>query len=113
MSARRRNDAPWRRAVLARYGGVCAACGHGRVEYLECDHLKPRSQGGQSDVENGLPLCGPWGGNDCHARKTAGQLKIRKDWLAADQLQYLRDIGWVWWTDGEVYGPGRNHFEAA
>lgn len=94
-----------------RRGTFCRACGSS--QHLELDHIKPRSQGGQSDVENGLPLCGAWGSCGAHARKTAGSLRIQKSWLDPDQIAYLDQIGWVRWDPetGEVSGNGWRHFE--
>lgn len=47
---------------------------------------------------------------DCHTAKTEHRLLIQKDWLDDDQLEWLRDTGWVWWQDGETYGEGRRSF---
>jgi hypothetical protein len=74
---------------------------------LQADHIKPRSQGGPSVVENGMMLC-----EDHHTAKTESRLKIRYEWLDEDQVAWLQQVGWVWWDDaGEVYGRGRKHFE--
>ena len=68
------------------------------------DHVIPRSQGGPSVVENGLPLCGPFG-NGCHDLKTAHRLLIEQSMLDVDQIQWLADSGHVWWLpDGSVAG---------
>lgn len=105
----RRNDGPWRRECIARRGNYCRACG--RSGPIEVDHIKPRSAGGQSVVENGLPL-GSGFGCGCHDAKTAHRLKIRRDMLDPDQITYLADIGWAWWApNGEVWGLGRDDFE--
>lgn len=107
--ARRRNDAPWRLECIAARGNYCRACGH--YGDVQVDHIKPRSAGGLSVVENGLPLGGPFS-CACHDAKTAHRLKLRRDMLDPDQIAYLADIGWVWWTDdGEVWGLGRDDFD--
>lgn len=105
-TARRRNDAPWRKEVEAKRGRYCRACL--TSHRLQADHIKPRSQGGPSVVENGMLLC-----EEHHTAKTNGELRIQRDWLDEDQIVWLREQGWVWWDDddGEVYGRGRNHFE--
>lgn len=109
-----RNDAIWRRDCIALYGERCVACGDRRVEM---DHIIPRSQGGRSVVENGLPLCGAWsqsvdGGH--HGMKTAGTLKIRREWLTEAQVVFLAEQGWVYWNDrGRPLGRGYRHFDEA
>ena len=100
-----RNDGPWRNECIARYGDWCRSCA---ARGCQMDHMKPRSQGGQSDVRNGLPLC-----RSCHERKTAGTLQIRYEWLDAEQVTYLAEIGWVAWdAAGQTYGEGYKHFAA-
>lgn len=70
------------------------------------DHMKPRSQQGRSDVENGLPLC-----RTHHEAKTSGTLQIRFEWLTTEQVTYLAEIGWVAWdADGQPSGEGWKHF---
>lgn len=97
---RRRNDAPWRAEVIALRGRYCRACGTFRL--LQCDHVKPRSQGGKSVVENGMMLC-----THCHLRKTERSMLIEFEWLDADQIVYLAEIGWVDWDeDGQPFGNG-------
>ncbi len=104
MRKARRNDSPWRKEVLAKRGQACRRCG--RSDGIQSDHIKPRSQGGTSVVENGLPLC-----MGCHRLKTEHRILVDKRWLDDDQVDWLRDVGWVWWDDdGEVYGPGRKSF---
>ena len=110
-SHRRRNDGPWRQQCLDLYGPRCKACGSTEVEI---DHIIPRSQGGASDVENGLVLCGQWsptvpGGH--HGLKTAGRLLIDPAWLTAEQRAYLALQGWVDWDRyGRPFGRGFKHF---
>ncbi|MGH9290289.1 MAG: HNH endonuclease [Acidimicrobiales bacterium] len=90
-----RGDGGWRGAVLDARGARCRGCGD--VADVQADHLIPRSQGGESVVANGLPLCGPWtrlgpaGG--CHAAKTAHRLLIPRWWLDGDQVAWLADAG--------------------
>lgn len=109
----RRNDAQWRKDCEALYGSRCIVPGCGDPA-IEMDHIKPRSQGGKSDVENGIPLCGAWsktvpGGH--HQMKTNGALKFDPDWLTPEQRTYLAKIGWVDWDeDGQPYGEGWRHF---
>ena len=103
---KRKNDAPWRNAVFALRGPWCRSCGTNRD--LQCDHIKPKSQGGPSVVPNGLPMC-----RDCHEKKTNSQLKFRHEWLDDDTIAWLAEVGWVAWDDaGQPYGRGWRHFEA-
>ena len=46
-------------ALIARYGG-CAGCGE-HSAMCQAHHIRPRSQGGPTDIDNLIPLC--WG---CH-----------------------------------------------
>ena len=111
MPRRRRNDAQWREDCLMRRGAFCRACGYSVAMHLQIDHMKPRSQGGRSDVENGLVLCGPFGKCDAHRRKTERSMLIERDWLDRDQVEYLDEIGWVRWNeDGEPEGYGMKGF---
>lgn len=103
------SDADWRRAGEEMYGAFCRACGSSK--HVEADHMKPKSQGGQSAVENLLFLCGAWGDCAGHDRKTAGVLKIDRAWLTDEQVQYLDDVGWVrFYPDGAIMGGGWRHF---
>lgn len=108
----RRNDSRWRAECVAARGEMCRSCGD--TSHVQMDHIMPRSQGGPSVVENGLPLCGDFSRNTpggCHAKKTAGTMLIEPDWLGADQVEWLAEVGWVWWDDdGEPHGRGWKHF---
>lgn len=112
----RRNDSGWRREVLARRGSWCRSCGVGGAHVLQIDHLVPRSQGGQSVVENGLVLCGPFAGDlkfagGCHQAKTDSRMTIEYDWLDEDQIAWLAEVGWVVWDQtGSPTGRGWRHF---
>lgn len=98
---RRRNDSTWHNDVIALRGNHCRACGRPDPQ---TDHLIARSQGGPSVTANGLPLCGPFAGG-CHDAKTAGRLKIRREWLDPDQITWLQEAGHAWWLDdGTVAG---------
>lgn len=101
----RRNDGPWRSQCLEKRGAWCRVCGYsGRVEI---DHVFPRSQGGPSVVENGLPLCPTH-----HQAKTESRLRFRFEWFDADQIAWLEEVGWVSWdADGQPAGRGWRHFE--
>ncbi len=99
----KRNDGPWRLEALARRGGRCRSCGG--TMHVQADHMIPRSQGGPSIVENALILCGEFGDGRCHVKKTNHELLIRRDWLDADQVEWLRASGNAWWEeDGTVSG---------
>lgn len=76
---------------------------------LEVDHVIPRSQGGPSVVENGLVLCGPWG-CDAHGLRTRREIKIQRDWLDPDQIEWLAEQGWVRWTPDGLEGRGLRNF---
>jgi len=107
----RRNDAPWREECLARRGEYCRACkgNYGvlaSATRIEVDHIMPRSQGGPSVVENGLPLCSAH-----HQAKTESRMKIDPAWLDQDQIAWLAEVAWVaWGDDGQPHGRGWRHF---
>lgn len=105
---RKPSDGPWRNDVLKKRGQFCRACA--RSYDLQADHMIPRSQGGPSIVANGLPMCGPFAG-DCHGKRTRYELKIERDWLDQDQVDWLADQGHaVWEADGSVSGRHRKLF---
>jgi 5-methylcytosine-specific restriction endonuclease McrA len=103
----RRNDGPWRRECIEARGERCRRCLSTR--WVQMDHMWPKSQGGPSVVENGLPLC-----RACHAMKTESRIVIEPDWLDSDQVEWLADVGWVLWDSltGEPSGRGWKHFAA-
>jgi hypothetical protein len=109
-----RNDSPWRAEVERRRGLYCRACGD--VTSLEADHIWPRGQGGPSVVENGGFLCGPWSrcssfDGGCHKAHTEMKLLWRKEWLDDDQIEWLKEVGYVWWDeDGVPQGRGARRF---
>lgn len=108
--AHRRNDGPWRKECEAAYGVVCIVPGCGSRD-IEMDHIVPRSKGGKSVVENGIPLCGDWSKNRHHPAKTAGDLQFDWAWLTPRQRTYLATIGWVDWDEeGLPFGEGHRHF---
>jgi 5-methylcytosine-specific restriction endonuclease McrA len=109
----RRNDGEWRAGCLVMRGRYCRACAAlgivpagpagGR---LELDHIWPKGQGGPSVVANGLVLC-----QRHHEMKTNSEIQIDPAWLDRDQLDWLQEVGWVWWNAaGEPVGRGLNHF---
>lgn len=117
-------DKEWREACLLAYGPWCRNCGYEnyRGYGLQVDHLIPRGQGGENVVANGLVLCGPFvadpspfprrvpGG--CHLAVTDERLKRRIEWLDPEQLDYLRDQGWLRREpDGSLSGKGMNYFD--
>ena len=56
----------WSRAVIARAGGACQACGATNTR-LYADHIQELRDGGAAtDLANGQALCA-----SCHTRKTA------------------------------------------
>lgn len=98
----RRNDTQWRNDCLEARGERCRSCG--TTMNVQMDHMIGRGQGGPSVLENGLPLCGPFA-KACHDRKTAGLLKIRREWLDSDQVAWLELAGHaIWLPDGTVAG---------
>jgi hypothetical protein len=106
-----RNDSRWRSDVMEKRGHRCRACGGDRD--VQSDHLIPRSQGGPSIVENGTPLCGPFG-RGCHDRKTAHLLLVKREWLDSDQVAWLELAGHaIWLPDGTVAGRHNVLFAAA
>lgn len=112
---RRRNDAPWAKEVKEVRGAFCRNCGD--MQHPQVDHIQERSQMGKSELENGLVLCGPFHGGGspfpagCHDAKTRGVLLIEYDWLDEDQIEYLKNNGWVEWdSNGEPTGHGFRAF---
>ncbi len=54
-------------------GGICPGCHeHFEIEEMEADHRKPWSQGGKTEIENGMMLC-----RDCNRKKSDGTLTIK------------------------------------
>lgn len=103
-SSGRQNDGPWRNACIMARGEMCRCCL--TTSRVQMDHIKPKGQGGQNDVENGLPLC-----EEHHRMKTDSQILIEWAWLDPDQIEYLARIGWVEWdADGQPFGRGYKHF---
>lgn len=53
-------------------GGICPGCGeHFEIGEMEADHRKPWSQGGKTELSNGMMLCA-----DCNRKKSDGTLTI-------------------------------------
>jgi hypothetical protein len=112
--AKRRNDSRWRAECIQLRGARCRGCGD--TKDVQMHHVLPRAHGGESVVENGQPMCGPWtavgppGG--CHAALTEHRMCNRREWLDDDQLTWLKERGWVWWDDeGVPHGRGSRGFE--
>ena len=65
-----------RAEIMERGGYRCARCGATEAEgvSLQVDHIKPRSKGGKSVVENGQILCGPHN----YKKKAYGQTETGK-----------------------------------
>lgn len=107
-NAAKRKQRAWREACMKARPFVCVAAEMGGCDGpLECDHVKPKSQGGEYVVENGAFLC-----REHHRQKTDSELKYRRHWLRPDQIAWLEAIGWVTWLpDGSVVGRGMRHFE--
>lgn len=107
--SRARNDAPWRAECAAARGEWCRAgspaspC-QGR---LHAHHIIHRSMCGPSVVENGLFLCAHH-----HSLVHAATIRVRRDWMEVDQIEWLRDEGHVVWEhDGSVSGRHWRLFE--
>lgn len=97
---RRRNDSAWRAACIEIRGELCRVPSCPRPRPVQMDHLIPRSQGGPSVVENGTPWC-----EFHHRAKTEHRLKIRREWLDPDQVEWLKTQGHAeWLEDGSVAG---------
>ena len=74
-SNRKKMTTTRRRAVYAKYGYKCHACGVEQVSgfpKLQIDHWVPLFLGGSENLENLRPLCEP-----CHKRKTQVENKVR------------------------------------
>ena len=83
-----------RRAVAARSGGVCEACGAAAASHVH--HRKLRSQGGDNSPENLLHLCAGPGG--CHGRIHASPLRSYELGLlvrSTDDPATVAVKGWV------------------
>lgn len=53
-------------------GGICPGCGkHYEIGEMEADHRKPWSQGGKTELNNGMMLC-----QDCNRKKSDGTLTV-------------------------------------
>jgi hypothetical protein len=102
---RRPNDAPFRRAVMARRGAHCRVCG--ATDWVQAAHLWPKGQGGPSVVENGLPLC-----QQHHGEFDSSRLQLKRSHLDVDQIAWLRAQRWVDWdADGQPFGRGCRRFQ--
>lgn len=82
-------DRAWwtlRKAVMARDGHACRACGdrHG----LEAHHVVMRSLGGRDEVENLIALC-----RECHRAVHGHVLKLRVTYPS--QPQFKLGLEWV------------------
>lgn len=94
------NRRAWRAQVLDLYGTVCAAADSTCEGRLEAHHLHYRSQGGQDDAANGLPLC-----TRHHTQVHQRWLKVRPEWLLQETRDYLARQGVVCWDeDGRPFG---------
>lgn len=102
---RHRDDGPWRAEVLRERGAWCRVCGGTRD--VQVDHLIPRSQGGESVVQNGLPLGGSFGCGH-HDEKTAHRLLIERDWLDPTQVTWLENEGHARWDPVTGIVSGRH-----
>lgn len=104
---KRRNMVAWRDEVIRVYGDRCAARA---ISYcdgpVECHHIWLRSQGGEDDWRNGLPLC-----KRHHMAVHARELRIRKAWLHHEAELYLAEKGVVGWDHLGVFGRHMRGFE--
>lgn len=102
-----RSRSPWRAQVLEVYGLTCVASSIGPCTgRIEAHHVKYRSQGGEDDWRNGIPLCGHH-----HRLVHSRDVLISPAWLMTDALEYLAGIGWVDWDEhGEPFGRGWRSF---
>ena len=102
-SARQREDAQWRAEVLALRGPYCRSCGS--IRDVQVDHLVGRVGEDRLAIANGTPLCGDFGDQRCHPRKTEHQLLIQRHWLDPDQVTWLEENRYaIWEPDGTVSG---------
>ena len=56
----RQFSASEKRVLYERCGGFCKRCGpkiHYKIEEMEADHIKPWSDGGKTELDNGQMLC--------------------------------------------------------
>ena len=68
-------------SVAQEKGGsiVCAGCGRElEVEFMELDHIMPRSDGGSNDITNRILLCRPCNGKKSNALTLSGLIKDNK-----------------------------------
>ena len=61
-------------ALLAMWGGQCAAPGCTHTRFIEIHHIEDWASGGLTDLENLLPLC-----SACHSLVTEGYLQTLKE----------------------------------
>ena len=61
-------------ALLAMWGGQCAAPGCTHTRFIEIHHIEDWATGGLTDLENLLPLC-----SACHSLVTEGYLQTLKE----------------------------------
>jgi hypothetical protein len=102
---RRVNEAPFRRAVMAARGEHCRVCGSS--QWVQAAHVWSKGRGGPTVVENGIPLCQPH-----HTAYDSSRLRLRREHLDPDQVEWLRQKGWVDWdADGQPIGRGCRLFE--
>lgn len=85
--ARRSHTPHQRRAILTAYPGGCQNPGcHAPPGFTEIHHPVWWSQGGETDVENGIPLC-----QHCHIELHAGRLRCVRDgkgrWLVVPSVR--------------------------
>ena len=80
-------DAEIKEMLVSDHGLTCAGCDRqfDDAQYLELDHLRPKSKGGDDDVSNRILLCGP-----CNRRKS--------NTLTLDELRAKNE------TDGKMSG---------
>lgn len=68
---------------------VCAGCGRIlEVEFMELDHIMPRSDGGVNDITNRVLICRPCNGKKSNSLTLSGLVKANKKsgWMRSEDL---------------------------
>lgn len=79
-----------RTMVIRRDNGRCRACGIGDVDSLQCDHIVPESQGGETSLDNLQALCGVCNNRKGNTRMESLDIRQPVDGFG-DYAEIMRD----------------------
>ena len=74
-----KNTTPWKQALIFYFGHKCAICGYDKI--VDCHHITPISDGGKTNLRNGILLC-----PNCHGEVHAGLLDLTEALLKLGEL---------------------------